>query len=490
MPEVIRARTIETLRQMLLAASRRRPLLVVLEDLHWIDPASEDYLTTLVDSARRHADSPGGDAPARLAAALGRPTKCTAEIVLPPLGEVESRALIEDVADRTRLPDVARPRTSSRRPRATRSSWAKLARAVVEQGDHAHSGDRARQPAGRAERAHRPAGRRAQAAACRPPPSSGASSRSGCWRRCGTGPARWPRSWPSWRGSTSCTSGPPAAIRSSRSTTRSRRRSPTSSLLTGTAGGACTRRPPTASRRRTASTAWSAPVERIAYHWTRTPRADKAVESLRRVATRAMGDYANAEALAALREAETHAERLDSDRERVLVQLLLERSQTRSCSGRSRRAWRSCGRTPTSWSASAIPRSPRSITSAWRPPSACSARVAAAIEHAERALVARRGRRRRRHRGPGPLHPRARVILVAATCAAASITVARPSCCWIAPASAGGSRWPTGRARSTTRCSGSSTTRSTRSPGRRRSRTSSAIAGWPARPRGPEGGST
>ena len=40
-PEVIRARTSQILRQMCLSASRHRPLVVVIEDLHWIDPASE-----------------------------------------------------------------------------------------------------------------------------------------------------------------------------------------------------------------------------------------------------------------------------------------------------------------------------------------------------------------------------------------------------------------------------------------------------------------
>jgi tetratricopeptide (TPR) repeat protein len=66
--------------------------------------------------------------------------------------------------------------------------------------------------------------------------------------------------------------------------------------------------------------------QRLAYHWTRTPQADKAVEALRRVATRAMAAYANAEAVAALREAETHAARLTTDRERVTLQLALDRA--------------------------------------------------------------------------------------------------------------------------------------------------------------------
>src|SRR5262249_7844922 len=52
-PEAIRLRTVETLRRMILGASRQRPLVVVVEDLHWIDKASEEVLAALV------ADLPG-----------------------------------------------------------------------------------------------------------------------------------------------------------------------------------------------------------------------------------------------------------------------------------------------------------------------------------------------------------------------------------------------------------------------------------------------
>ena len=47
--ESVRERTLDTLRLMLLEASRRRPLLIVVEDLHWVDAASDQYLTRLVD---------------------------------------------------------------------------------------------------------------------------------------------------------------------------------------------------------------------------------------------------------------------------------------------------------------------------------------------------------------------------------------------------------------------------------------------------------
>ncbi len=40
-PDVIRARTFEILRQMCITASRQRPLIIAVEDMHWIDTASE-----------------------------------------------------------------------------------------------------------------------------------------------------------------------------------------------------------------------------------------------------------------------------------------------------------------------------------------------------------------------------------------------------------------------------------------------------------------
>jgi predicted ATPase len=45
----IRARTIETLVQMSVNASRQRPLVLEVEDLHWIDATSEEWLAALVE---------------------------------------------------------------------------------------------------------------------------------------------------------------------------------------------------------------------------------------------------------------------------------------------------------------------------------------------------------------------------------------------------------------------------------------------------------
>jgi class 3 adenylate cyclase/tetratricopeptide (TPR) repeat protein len=49
-PEAIRTRTFETLKQMSLQGSQRRPLIVEVEDLHWCDKTSEDYLASLVEN--------------------------------------------------------------------------------------------------------------------------------------------------------------------------------------------------------------------------------------------------------------------------------------------------------------------------------------------------------------------------------------------------------------------------------------------------------
>ena len=48
-PESVKARTFELLRQMTLGGSRRRPLVIVVEDLHWVDAISEEYAASLVE---------------------------------------------------------------------------------------------------------------------------------------------------------------------------------------------------------------------------------------------------------------------------------------------------------------------------------------------------------------------------------------------------------------------------------------------------------
>jgi transcriptional regulator with AAA-type ATPase domain/tetratricopeptide (TPR) repeat protein len=49
-PEGVKARTFETLRQLLLRRSRVSPLVLVVEDLHWMDKTSEEFFTSLVEA--------------------------------------------------------------------------------------------------------------------------------------------------------------------------------------------------------------------------------------------------------------------------------------------------------------------------------------------------------------------------------------------------------------------------------------------------------
>jgi len=48
-PQAIRARTFEALRRLLVAMAARRPLVMLVEDLHWIDQTSQDFLAELAD---------------------------------------------------------------------------------------------------------------------------------------------------------------------------------------------------------------------------------------------------------------------------------------------------------------------------------------------------------------------------------------------------------------------------------------------------------
>src|SRR5262249_55490686 len=49
-PELVRQRTVEALKTLVLAAARHCPLVLILEDVHWIDKASEEVLAALVEA--------------------------------------------------------------------------------------------------------------------------------------------------------------------------------------------------------------------------------------------------------------------------------------------------------------------------------------------------------------------------------------------------------------------------------------------------------
>ena len=93
-PEAIRHRTMEALRQVAVAGSERRPTILAIEDLHWIDPTSEASLSILAESvaARRIlmlvTYRPGYQPPW-----LGK--SYATQLVLRRLGPIDSRAIVE-----------------------------------------------------------------------------------------------------------------------------------------------------------------------------------------------------------------------------------------------------------------------------------------------------------------------------------------------------------------------------------------------------------
>ena len=49
-PQTLKTRTFATLQQPCIQRSRQQPLVLAAEDLHWIDPTSEEWLASLVES--------------------------------------------------------------------------------------------------------------------------------------------------------------------------------------------------------------------------------------------------------------------------------------------------------------------------------------------------------------------------------------------------------------------------------------------------------
>lgn len=104
--QVRQARTFAALIDVLLTSSRQRPLLIAIEDLHWIDSTSEAFLTTL---SERIATSPvlmiGTHRPAYRPPWFGAPH--VTQIVLSPLGEEDSMRLLQNVVgDRLHDPEL------------------------------------------------------------------------------------------------------------------------------------------------------------------------------------------------------------------------------------------------------------------------------------------------------------------------------------------------------------------------------------------------
>lgn len=98
-PEALNQRTFEIVQALVLASSRTRPLVLAVEDLHWIDRASERYMAALVDAV--------ADAPV-LVLTTNRTghrvpwsdRSYVTELRLQPLGRADARRVLDDALDR------------------------------------------------------------------------------------------------------------------------------------------------------------------------------------------------------------------------------------------------------------------------------------------------------------------------------------------------------------------------------------------------------
>ena len=134
-PEAIKRRTFDALRVLLLKAAVRRPLVVIVEDVHWIDRTSEEFLATLVAQLT---------AARLLLIATSRPgyrppwmdRSYVTQVTIAPLNAGDSARLLETVAAGQRI-DAEVSSAILKRGEGNPFFLEELARAVLAQADAA-----------------------------------------------------------------------------------------------------------------------------------------------------------------------------------------------------------------------------------------------------------------------------------------------------------------------------------------------------------------
>jgi tetratricopeptide (TPR) repeat protein len=102
-PDALKAHTFATLRQLWLTSSQQHPLILAVEDLHWIDPTSEEFLASLVEGL------PGA---ALLILGTYRPgyrpvwleKSYATQLTVPPLSAQDSVQIVQTVLQRETVP--------------------------------------------------------------------------------------------------------------------------------------------------------------------------------------------------------------------------------------------------------------------------------------------------------------------------------------------------------------------------------------------------
>lgn len=103
--EAVKTRTIDLLVQMFLRTSQQQPVLIAVEDLHWIDRFSEEVLTMLVERLPGHpfllmVTYRAGYRPPWIGKSYAT------QIALPPLSPQESKELLHSLTNATALPET------------------------------------------------------------------------------------------------------------------------------------------------------------------------------------------------------------------------------------------------------------------------------------------------------------------------------------------------------------------------------------------------
>ena len=70
-PQIRRRRTFEAIKRLFLRESLNQPLILIFEDLHWIDSETQGFLDTLSESVASAKDSAAGELSSRVSARVG-----------------------------------------------------------------------------------------------------------------------------------------------------------------------------------------------------------------------------------------------------------------------------------------------------------------------------------------------------------------------------------------------------------------------------------
>ncbi|HEY7599141.1 MAG TPA: AAA family ATPase, partial [Candidatus Limnocylindrales bacterium] len=121
-PETLQGRYVAAIKRVIAAHAERRPLVIVLEDFHWADPASVAVMLMVLPlltalpvlvllAGRSETDSPGWRLVTQTQSAFGA---AVTELRLQPLSEDDSRALVANLLEIESLPDSVRQQILTR----------------------------------------------------------------------------------------------------------------------------------------------------------------------------------------------------------------------------------------------------------------------------------------------------------------------------------------------------------------------------------------